>query len=244
MKILVDIGNTRTKYKYIEFIQNTHLYTEDIRSVDNNLINEEWLNTHWANVEKITIATVKGGKLSQLIELWSAATNIPTQFVVSEKERFGVINSYDTPTNLGVDRWLSLLGGAYSYPNMGLVIIDAGTATTIDILDHKGRHQGGWILAGVDILLEQIGNNTSQVRYGISEKPSIEFGQSTSECVNNAVWAATAGMINMGINKAVKDFSINFCILLGGNAEKLSTLIEHKNVIVDKELIFSGLKHY
>ncbi len=244
MKVLVDIGNSRTKYKYIEFIQNTNLYTDDIHSVDNELLNDEWLNTHWASAEKVTIATVKGGELSNIIKLWSAKANVPTQFIISEKKRFGITNSYDIPQNLGVDRWLSLIGGAHLYPNMGLIIVDAGTATTIDILDHQGNHQGGWILSGIDILLEQIGNNTSQVKYGISESPSIEFGQSTSDCVNNAVWAATTGMINLGINKAVNDFEITFCILLGGNAEKLSTLIEFKNVIVDKELIFSGLKRY
>lgn len=239
MKLLVDIGNSRTKY--VECVENAYF---NIHSVDNYLINEKWLNKNWASAEKVIIATVKGGELSKIIELWSTEVNLPIQFVITEKERFGITNSYNIPHNLGVDRWLSLIGGAHKYPNKGLIIIDAGTATTIDILDHQGNHQGGWILSGIDILLEQIGNNTSQVKYSINEDPSIEFGQSTSDCVNNAVWAATAGMINMGINKAKKDFNINLCILLGGNADKLSALIDFENMIIDKELIFSGLKRY
>jgi type III pantothenate kinase len=239
MNVLVDIGNSRTKYQLAE-----HKGSSDRITVNNTTIDEQWLDLHWSNAESITIASVKGGELSKRIKQWAVKKQIPIQFIATEKERFGITNCYHIPERLGVDRWLSLIGGSFVYPNKGLVIVDAGTATTLDVLDKDGNHQGGWILSGIDIMLDQIGKNTSKVKYSINDEPSTLFGQSTSDCVNNAAWAATVGMINLGISKASNEYSIDCCILLGGNAQKLSSLITFPNVIVNEELIFEGLKRY
>ena len=53
---------------------------------------------------------------------------------------------------LGVDRWLAILAAAFKlYPQKNVLIIDAGTATTVDLLAKSGVHQGGWILPGITI---------------------------------------------------------------------------------------------
>ena len=239
MKVLVDIGNSRTKYQSI----NKGI-TADKITVDNTVINEQWLNFNWGSASSISLASVTGGSLINLIKQWSVKYKIAIHFITSEKQRFGIINCYEKPESLGVDRWLSLIGGAKIYPNMGLIIVDAGTATTLDVLDKEGKHQGGWILSGINLMLDQIGKNTSKVKYDVSDIPSIYFGRSTSDCVNNAAWAATVGMINLGIAEAAQQYSITYCVLLGGNAKKLSSFIDFPNLIVNEDLIFEGLKHY
>jgi type III pantothenate kinase len=74
---------------------------------------------------------------------------------VAERERCGVINAYEEPGRLGVDRWLALLGAA-SLAAGDYLIIDAGSAITLDLLRADGRHLGGAILPGL---------NTSAARF-------------------------------------------------------------------------------
>ena len=239
MKVLVDIGNTRTKY-LIEQVN-----AEDSRMViDNTKITNQWLTDHWQAAQQLMIASVKTGALTDLISLWASTNKIDVYFIESEKQRFGITNSYQDPKTLGVDRWLTFLGASALFPHSGVVIIDAGTATTFDVLDKKGIHQGGWILSGIDLLLSQLTNNTSKVKFEVSEMVDISLGKSTSECVNNAAWAATLGMINTGIKKAQSTYGIRHCLLLGGNAERIIPFIEFSDVQIINDLIFEGLKRY
>jgi type III pantothenate kinase len=53
--------------------------------------------------------------------------------------------------SLGSDRWLALQW-PWQQSREALCVVDCGTAVTIDLVDHDGRHRGGWILAGLDIL--------------------------------------------------------------------------------------------
>ena len=67
--------------------------------------------------------------------------------LIAERERCGVISGYREPGRLGVDRWLALIGAAS--PGHGdRVVIDAGSAMTLDLLRADGRHLGGAILPG------------------------------------------------------------------------------------------------
>ena len=238
MKVLVDIGNSRTKYQ-IDQASNALTTT-----AENNIIDKPWLDEHWGAATYVVISSVKRGDLPDMIVSWSKNKSIPVKFINSEKKALGITNSYEKPETLGVDRWLSMVGGAKIYPNIGIVIVDAGTATTVDVIDSHGIHQGGWILSGIDLMLKQLGQHTSKVNYDISDTSNTAFGQNTSGCVNNAAWAATVSMIELGMSKAEKEFSITQCVLLGGNAEKLSKIIKQPNILVNQNLIFEGLKRY
>lgn len=201
MKVLVDIGNTRTKY----LVEQAN--AKDTRIVINNTeITKQWLIDHWQTAEKLVIASVSSSTLPELISIWASDNQIDVRFIESEKSRFGITNSYQHPKLLGVDRWLTFLGASVMFPHSGVVIIDAGTATTFDVLDKKGVHQGGWILSGIDLLLSQLNKNTSKVQFEVNESADVSFGKNTSECVNNAAWAATIGMINTGIKQALNEY--------------------------------------
>lgn len=241
MIVLVDIGNTRTKY----LIEHADGRIER-NLVDNNDISKSWLMAHWNKARQVYIASVKSGTITDTISDWATGNNINISFTESEKNRYGVTNSYQKPETLGVDRWLTLIGAATLYPRSSAIIIDAGTATTIDVLDENGTHQGGWILSGIDLLLSQLNQNTAKVKFEVSETSNLSFGRSTSECVNNAAWAATVAMINLGIKEAENNYQVKHCILLGGNADKLLPFIESKSAKVNilPDLIFEGLKRY
>lgn len=242
MIVLVDIGNTRTKC----LIEQESTKTKQRIVIENNQINLLWLTKHWKGASKVIIGSVKLGALTDLISTWAITHNVSVNFIESEKQRFGIINSYQQPKSLGVDRWLTMIGASILFPKSGVAIIDAGTATTFDVLDENGVHQGGLILAGIDLMLAQLTANTSKVKFEVSNTTNIGLGKSTSECVNNAAWAATIGMINSAIKEAEDLYNIQHCIFLGGNAERILPFVvslNSKALIID-ELIFEGLKRY
>ena len=139
MRLLVDIGNTRTKYT---FEQQGELSI--IQSERNETINEKWLSSITESVVSIVVASVSEAYIIEVFIAYAQQHNIELHIVNSESKRFGVTSSYQQPTTLGIDRWLTLLAANILYPDENVLIIDAGTATTIDLLDSQGIHLGGW----------------------------------------------------------------------------------------------------
>ncbi|MBA6353838.1 MULTISPECIES: type III pantothenate kinase [unclassified Colwellia] len=238
MRLLVDIGNTRTKYT---FEQQGELSI--IQSERNETINEKWLSSITESVVSIVVASVSEAYIIEVFIAYAQQHNIELHIVNSESKCFGVTSSYQQPTTLGIDRWLTLLAANILYPDENVLIIDAGTATTIDLLDSQGIHLGGWILPGIDILFNSLLSNTTKVLATQEHQANISFGKSTSDGVNNACWAATLGFIEQGIKQANKQVSLDKVLLTGGNAKKIAALLNRQHYIID-ELVFIGMQRF
>lgn len=239
MIALVDIGNTRTKF-CLEKQGNRGVVT----SVANELLSTDYFTANFSGVEKLIVASVSRNELTERIQYWCDKYNIAYQQVVTEKQKNEVVSAYSVPSQLGVDRWLTLLATNALYPNKNVLIIDAGTATTIDILCCNGQHLGGWILAGIDMLFNCVLDNTSQVKANVVHTASLSFGSSTTENVNNATWAATVGAINLAITQSEqKGIIIDEILLTGGNSYRLQELLTHNSIVID-DLVFIGLQVY
>jgi len=91
---------------------------------------------------------------------------------------------------LGVDRWLGLLAcrARGLYP---AVVVDAGTATTIDLLDSEGVHQGGYILPGLDMM-----------RSALLAGTAIRLHEAPIACAGDALPVGTADAIHCGAIQA------------------------------------------
>ena len=170
--------------------------------------------------------------------------------VHSEQQKNALTSAYQEPTTLGIDRWLALLGATRLYPNQNVLIIDAGTATTVDFVDNLGQHQGGWILAGIQALFDSILANSTLVFAKEKAQASVSFGKNTSDNVNNACWAATLGLIKQAISQAQQLGELEQIIFTGGNGSALADLLTSedndlitKNRVINN-LIFYGLQEY
>jgi type III pantothenate kinase len=239
MIILIDIGNTRTKYCTL---------SEGQRSISRALLNEnlssEFLNKTFIDATSIIMASVNDDTFTELLDSWCQLNDIRFDKVVSEKYKNNVVCGYQTPTQFGVDRWLTLVGAESLFPNESLLIIDAGTATTLDFLLSTGQHQGGWILAGINTLISSVLADTTLVKAKPDENESLIFGTTTSENVHNAAWAATIGTIDLAIkNIHDNNLIVDKVIITGGNGKALSSLMSHQNIVIE-DLVFSGLQAY
>lgn len=242
MKLLIDVGNTLCKY--VTFQQGE---LSVIKSIETHLINQQWLAENFPIVEQCIVSNVNDSNLNQIITSWCESERIDYCFVESEAEKFNIRCAYDDPSTFGVDRWLGLIGASTLFPNQATLIIDAGTATTIDLLTSSGIHQGGWILPGINLMFSSLVQNTKKVFATPKNINQIAFANNTTDAVNQANWAATIGCINTAITTAHAQFlpeneSLKV-ILTGGNAAKLKQLMTVECEFIEK-LIFVGMNRY
>ncbi len=151
MRLLVDVGNTRTKY-----LKEHNDVFQEVCVIDNSELTYSWFKTHVNDVHSIVLASVTASDIATNFTNWASGKNLVIKVVSSEKKNFGICSGYESPKQLGVDRWLAIIGAAKKYPNKNLLIVDAGTATTVDFLDNTGQHHGGWILPGIDSMFENV----------------------------------------------------------------------------------------
>ncbi|PKG81551.1 pantothenate kinase [Colwellia sp. 75C3] len=248
MILLIDIGNSRTKY--VQLIDGKLSATIQL---NNNDFTAAYFERNFSQASRIIIANVAKSALANELDNWCVAQKISFKQVYSEQQKNSLISAYQKPTTLGIDRWLALLATIRLYPKENVLIIDAGTATTVDFLKNNGQHQGGWILAGVKALFNSILSHSTLVHAESKTVANLAFGTNTSDNVNNACWAATLGMIEQAIEQAQQLDDVDRIILTGGDGKTLTKLLVEQtssnSLSVDSiqfidNLIFFGLQEY
>ena len=241
-QLLIDIGNTRTKYC---FVVNNELTA--IQYSDNQSLSITWFNQHWLGCDQIVFASVAYQEIEDLIQRWALTQKIKCQQVKTPDKAFGVTNGYERHEQLGVDRWLAVLGANKRFPNQACIVVDTGTATTIDYIDSKGCHQGGWILAGIETLFNSIQANTANVRGDKVQIESLGFGRNTNDNLAQAAWASTLGLIKQAMLTAGQlNNETPSLVITGGNGEPIAQMLDldSKRIHYIPAIVFEGLACY
>lgn len=238
MRLLVDVGNTQVKYVFQD-LENTASLTE-ITYLDYALFSEQLSEGKFAQISEFILANVHGNEIPKVLEKWSKLNNIAFLQVHSTAKAFGVSSSYQQPERLGVDRWLAMIGAKQRYPQQNLLIIDAGTATTVDLLDSNGQHLGGWIMPGVQTMFSSLLTRTNKVIATPKATASLSFGSDSSNCLNHGSWAMTIGAVKEAIIQAQSLLTLDNVLITGGNGREIVNLL-NDNCQFEPKLVFHGL---
>jgi len=159
--------------------------------------------------------------------------------VESQKRYKSLISSYQEPNMLGSDRWLAMIASYEMNPSKGFIIIDIGTAVTIDLVNNSGLHLGGIIFPG----LSKIRNTFDHFPIAKDFDPK-EISHSTK-----GAWSiGTLNLIVNGINQRIYDLkdghpNLNVYITGGGFKEVEKYLNfsydYHKNLVLDGLELFA-----
>ena len=163
-----------------------------------------------------------GTRLSGVIGMHCDAD---VQFARSEKSACGVTNSYRQPRRLGVDRWVAMIG-AWAEVSGACLVVDAGTAVTIDALDASGKHLGGQIIPGVGVMAASLATQTSDIpniqRRAASQGSGIEmFASTTAGAVGQGALNAVVGAVERAARAIGDDQGEVTIILTGGDASRI-----------------------
>jgi len=164
---------------------------------------------------------VAGALAGEAIEAVAAVLAVPLLWAGSRAEQCGVKNSYEDPGRLGADRWAALVGARAQHQSACLVV-NAGTATTIDVLDAAGVFQGGLILPGIDLMRAALAGNTAQLPLAAGEFKVLP--RNTEDAIVSGCLQATAGAIER-MFAPLLDQPGAVCLLSGGAAENLAPLL-------------------
>lgn len=142
---------------------------------------------------------------------------------------------------LGVDRWLAIQP-AWSATRAAFCLVDAGTATTIDVVDDAGVHRGGWILPGAAAARDGL-----LARAPGLERPAVDVGESlepageTAPALERGLRLQQVGAIERALRqaRALPGCDAPALILTGGAAPPLQSHLQGARV--EPDLVLRGL---
>jgi len=175
-----------------------------------------------AGIDRIIACNVAGSEVATRIEALAATLGVPLDWFRSSASCCGVTNGYDNPAQLGADRWAALVGARGLHAGNALVVM-AGTATTIDVLDAGGMFRGGLILPGLDLMQKGLARNTA----GLPEAHGVYRGTptNTDDAIASGALHATLGAIERMACCSFDDAaSADFFVFLSGGAADALTL--------------------
>ena len=242
MRLLVDCGNTATKWRLIN--QAGLLISEQREQTTffDGLV--AVLHSHSPVMLEVFVASVAGG--STLASLERALNSLEgfeysLHIVKVIPEYLGLTIAYSDSRQLGVDRWLAMLAVVHHF-DASVLLVSAGTAITVDVIAEDGQHRGGLIAPGWWLLKRSLAEGTAQL--GIASKIELvgspSLGLNTYDCIEKGV----SSMLLSFISSAAAQFGKNISrkILIGGDAPQISKKIE--GFVVREGLVLDGLQLY
>ena len=205
-----------------------HLYAPDPRDVDTVIA---------SNVAGSSFAT----RLSGVIGMHC---DCDLHFVRTEKQACGVTNSYRQPRHMGVDRWVAMIG-AWNELQTACLVVDAGTAVTIDAVDESGKHLGGQILPGVVLMASALASRASDIppvqpRSGATASGMSMFASSTSRAIEQGSINAVVGAVERAAWALSEEGVDAEIVLTGGDASRILKSLDEE-AVHRPHLVLSGL---
>lgn len=182
------------------------------------------------------IANVAGDEVAQALQGIALALTLPVCWVTAQRHQCGVGNTYEDPVQLGADRWAALIGAWHLHPGPSLVI-NAGTATTVDVLDANGVFLGGLILPGLELMRTSLARNTAKLKYppgSVRELPRNTADAIASGCLQAQLGAVTRMYRQLGID------SVAQCLISGGAGQALYEHLDLPRRLIPN-LVLEGL---
>jgi len=220
--LFVDIGNSAVKWRS----HGSKVFTKEIDQFSLELLpkaDSVWISAvaHLSVVEDIRV------KFSSVI-------------LVKPSKQYGKLTlSYDDSSKFGVDRFLAMLAVFERFPETPLLVIDAGSAVTFDVIDSQGMHKGGLIMPGIRALRE------SFIKFSTND-----LSLKTSELKNSTkeAWhSGTQAMLVSAINSQIQNFELQYpegvVTICGGIVKEIFSDLPESVKFFDN-LVLDGLESY
>ena len=223
MRLLLDLGNTRLKWALqgaaADWLARG---ASSWQNVGDKLV-EAWKGL--SRPEQIVAASVVDGtREQQIAEVTRQVFGCAPHWLRTPASACGVRNAYAEPQRLGVDRFLSMVA-AHAAHRAPCVLVSAGTALALDALAQDGRHLGGLIAPGVQLMQQSLLDATALVRPQRAGA-ILELADNTADAVTSGCWQAAAALIERFHAHALPRLGGAAVLILdGGDAPQLAPLL-------------------
>ena len=240
MILVLDSGNSRLKWGLFGprgwvahgVVPNPELATLAVR---------DWQSLQ--RPSRVVGVNVAGEPARVRVEGQLARWRLPVEWLSATAAAAGVINHYAIPSQLGADRWASLVAArtrtiaSELFPS-SCVVVNAGTAVTVDALDADGVFRGGIILPGLHLMLRALSDNTAALR--VAPGKFEDFPTSTPDAIYSGAVQGVCGAIELMRAKLQGDNASVRCLLAGGLAREIAPHLAGPVEVVDN-LVLEGV---
>lgn len=194
-------------------------------------------------IGRCRLVSVRSDAETQVImDVLSESLGVSVTKACSTERLAGVVSGYRDPQKLGLDRWLAVVA-AYDMCGRACLVIDLGTAITVDLVTHDGTHLGGYIAPGISLLRGRLLAHTRRIQYDAREAmPTLnDFspGRSTAEAVDRGCSIMARSYVFNQIALAESHLGRDFITYItGGDAPLVADAPEVECVA---DLVFRGL---
>ncbi len=245
MKLAVDIGNTHTVLGRMgeeEIVETVRIETRPRMTGDE-------LRHHWSSFFEydliddlsLVVASVVPELTRELREL-RLRTGLDLLLLESPWQQTCIRVGTDRPDRVGADR---IAGATAFYQEFGGgIVVDFGTATTLDLISGDGQYQGGVIFPGIEASASGLAEQAALLPQITTDPPEELSYKDTQSGLRSGLFYGTAGAVDRLIDEIIRksDLSADPSIVAtGGGAESMSSLIDYKSH-VREDLVLEGLR--
>ena len=190
--------------------------------------------------------TLSGRTIAKCLFLPEMGLNDRYRLLGRSRSRFDhsselpIKRGYATPETLGLDRIAAVVGAVMQCPDKAVLIVDAGTCVTYDLLTADGTFAGGNIAPGIRLRLRAMHEHTGKLPLIDDAGETPEIGFSTETAMRAGAVLGVAYEIEGYIARLNKVYPDLFVFLTGGDALKLAAKIKSR-IFVDENLVLTGL---
>lgn len=230
--LAIDAGNTRIKWGVHD--GRGWLTTAAVPTAESGTLHHAW---HGASLAQRAIASnVAGPSVAHDLQSACERRGIKLEIVRSPASAAGVTNGYRDPSQLGADRWAALVA-AHALGRRHAIVVNAGTALTIDALTAEGRFLGGLIVPGPAMMRGALDRGTAGLRQ--TQGRFAEFPQATPDAITSgAIQAAVGAVMRIAAAMERNGTPAASVLLSGGAAEEIRAHLPlactiHENLVLD-----------
>ncbi len=220
MLLTIDVGNTSITFavfKGDEILADWRIGTVARRTGDEYaallcmLFREK--NIEFSDIDGVVISSVVPVVVDALLRFSRKSLGIETPLVISSEIDLGIKVQYNPISDVGADRLANAVGARAKYGGK-LIVVDFGTAITIDSISEDGEYLGGAIAPGLQISLEALFSRAAKLTGVTLCPPRKAIGDSTAESLRSGIILGTTGLVDELVRRFQKE--------MGGGANSSS----------------------
>lgn len=275
MILLFDMGNSRCKWAIVDK-EGTFKFAQK-GAWDNQTFDGEYWQSELTKlqlqqaeaalqIDAIVVSSVASEQAKQSFsECCLAVLQIKPQFASSQASyqsalpvekgaRRKLVNSYDKPLTLGVDRWLAMIA-VFEQEDKAFMVFDMGTAITLDVVDAKGQHLGGHIIPGQQLMQNSLLGSTGKIAWGATQTSEQEIqhnqqqllADNTLAAIELGALEAAAAYTDSMIRRLEQQHQVELIVFTGGGAPVLMDYLQSNHpskLHYRAELVLQGLYYW
>ena len=160
--------------------------------------------------------------------------------VVGPGLKTGLKIHMDNPAQVGSDRIVIAVAALAEY-KPPLILMDLGTATTLEVVGEDNSYLGGCIIPGVRISLDALTSRTAQLPGIRLEQPKRVIGKNTVDCMRSGIMYGTAAMIDGMLDRIEEELGTSTTVVATGGIAQFIIPLCHREIKLEKDLMLKGL---